>query len=271
MTLVAKTGGVLRGQTALVIGAGWGGGAAAARRLARAGADVVVNDAGNPAGAQATADAVAAVSGRGYIVEADVNVEAQMKSMFAAVVRAFGRLDILVVNAGLQCDAGFADLTPKEWHYVVAVGLTRQFLCARAAVRQFLAQPRSRFSTALGKIIFTSDVPDVIPWAVEVSGAASQCGLSFLMKSLASEIAGKAIRINAVSPCLIWASGDGTSYNLWETSKLIPYGCAASSEDIGRAVVWLASDDSDDVTGTMFYVAGRRLHLGDGLILYPEF
>lgn len=268
-----ETGGVLKGQVALVIGASSGGGAAA-RELARAGADVVVNDAGNPAGAQATADAVAAVSGRAYIVEADVNAEAGMKSLFAAVVRAFGRLDILAVNAAIQCDAGFADMTAEKWFDVAAVGLTRQFLWARAAVRQFLAQPPPRGSSALGKIIFMSDLPEATPWAVEISGAASRSGLSFLMQSLSSEIAGREIRINGVSPGVIRASGDGicrTSHDLWDTSKPAPYGCAASSEDIGRAVVWLASDASDDFTGTMFYVVGKRLYVGGGLIPYPEF
>ncbi|MCS7080018.1 MAG: SDR family oxidoreductase [Chloracidobacterium sp.] len=268
MAPMMKIGEVLQGQVALVIGAGSAVGAASARKLARVGADVAVNDAGNPAGAQVTADAIAAAGGRAVTLEADVSIGAEIKAIVAAVVKAFGRLDILVSDAGLQCDAAFADRTFEEWNYIVAVNLTRQFLCAREAVRQFLAQPpRPWGSATLGKIIFTSGLPNAIPWAVEVNGAASKQGLSFLKKSLSPEVTGKRIRINAVSPGAIQASGNRAA---GDTSELILYGCVASPEDIGRAVVWLASDSSDDFTGTAFYVVGKKLYMDNGMLLCSE-
>lgn len=269
MPPIVEVGEVLRGQVALVTGASSGIGAAAARELARAGAAVAVNYAGNPAGAQATADAIAAAGGRAVVVKADVSVEAEVTAMFAAVADAFGRLDILVGNAGLQRDAAFADMTLADWERVIAVNLTGQFLCAREAVRRFLAQPpRPEVSAALGKIVFISSVHDVIPWAGHVNYAASKGGLSLLMKSLAQEVAEKKIRVNAVSPGAIRTPINRAA---WETPeaeaallKLIPYGRVGDPEDIGRAVVWLASDASDYVTGTTLYVDG-------GMTLYPEF
>ncbi|MFQ3582717.1 MAG: SDR family oxidoreductase [Chloracidobacterium sp.] len=269
MPPIVDVGQVLKDQVALVTGASSGIGASVARELARAGAAVAVNYAGNPAGAQTVADAITAAGGRAIIVKADVSVEADVTAMFAAVIEAFGRLDILVSNAGLQRDAAFVDMTLEEWDRVMAVNLTGQFLCARAAVRQFLAQaPRPEVSAALGKIICMSSVHDVIPWAGHVNYAASKGGVSLLMKSLAQEIAEKKIRVNAVSPGAIRTPINRAA---WETPeaeaallKLIPYGRVGDPEDIGRAVVWLASDASDYITGTTLYVDG-------GMTLYPEF
>jgi glucose 1-dehydrogenase len=245
MPPIVDIGEVLHGQVALVTGASSGIGAATARALARAGAAVAVNYAGNPAGAQAVADAITGAGGRAIVVRADVSIEAEVTAMFAAVLDAFGRLDILVGNAGLQRDAPFVEMTLEAWERVLAVNLTGQFLCARAAVRQFLAQ-EPRLSSALGKIICISSVHDVIPWAGHVNYAASKGGLSLLVKSLAQEVAEKKIRVNAVSPGAIRTPINRAA---WETPeaeaallKLIPYGRIGEPEDIARAVVWLASD-----------------------------
>ncbi len=269
MPPLTDSGNVLAGQVALVTGASSGIGAAVAVELARAGAAVAVNYAGNPAGAQAVADAIAGSGGQAMIVKADVSVEAEVTAMFAAVVAAFGRLDVLVNNAGLQRDAAFVDLTLADWERVLAVNLTGQFLCARAAVRQFLAQPlQPEVSAARGKIICMSSVHDLIPWAGHVNYAASKGGVSLLMRSLAQEVADKKIRVNAISPGAIrtpinraaWATPEAEAALL----KLIPYGRVGDPEDIARAVVWLASDASDYITGTTLYVDG-------GMTLYPEF
>jgi len=269
MPPIVDIGEVLHGQVALVTGASSGIGAATARALARAGAAVAVNYAGNPAGAQAVADAITGAGGRAIVVRAVVSIEAEVTAMFAAVLDAFGRLDILVGNAGLQRDAPFVEMTLEAWERVLAVNLTGQFLCARAAVRQFLAQePRPELSSALGKIICISSVHDVIPWAGHVNYAASKGGLSLLVKSLAQEVAEKKIRVNAVSPGAIRTPINRAA---WETPeaeaallKLIPYGRIGEPEDIARAVVWLASDASDYITGATLYVDG-------GMTLYPEF
>lgn len=269
MPPVTDIGPVLHGQRALVTGASSGIGAAVAKELARAGASVAVNYAGNPAGAEAVVADIREAGGTAVAVKADVSHEADVTAMFARVVEEFGTLDILVNNAGLQKDAPFHELTMEDWDRVIGVNLTGQFLCAREAVKEFLRRgPQPELSAALGKIICVSSVHDIIPWAGHVNYAASKGGVMMLMKSMAQELAEKKIRVNSVSPGAIRTPINRAA---WETPeaeaallKLIPYYRVGDPPDIGRAVVWLASDASDYVTGTTLYVDG-------GMTLYPEF
>lgn len=269
MPPVTDIGPVLQGQRALVTGASSGIGAAVAKEIARAGAAVAVNYAGNPAGAEAVVAEIREHGGTAFAVKADVSKEADVTAMFARVVEEFGSLDILVNNAGLQKDAPFHELTLEDWDRVIGVNLTGQFLCAREAVKEFLRRgPQPELSAALGKIICVSSVHDIIPWAGHVNYAASKGGVMMLMKSMAQELAEKKIRVNSVSPGAIRTPINRAA---WETPeaeaellKLIPYYRVGDPPDIGRAVVWLASDASDYVTGTTLYVDG-------GMTLYPEF
>ena len=189
--------------------------------------------------------------------------------MFDFAREQFGSVDILVNNAGLQRDAPFHDMSLAQWQRVLDVNLTGQFLCARAAIREFLRRGATpELSCSIGKIICLSSVHDVIPWARHVNYAASKGGVSLLMKSLAQEYAGSKIRINAISPGAIktpintsaWATAEAEKALL----KLIPYYRVGDPRDIARAAVWLASDHSDYVTGATLYVDG-------GMTLYPEF
>jgi glucose 1-dehydrogenase len=160
-------------------------------------------------------------------------------------------------------------MTLEQWNTVIAVNLTGQFLCARAAVREFRRRgPRPLVSRALGKIICISSVHEVIPWARHANYAASKGGVMLMMKSLAQEVAPLKIRVNSISPGAIRTPINRPA---WETPsaceallRLIPYRRIGEPEDIGRAAVWVASDESDYVTGTSLYVDG-------GMTLYPEF
>jgi glucose 1-dehydrogenase len=259
----------LAGQRALVTGASSGIGAGVAQLLARAGATVAVNYARGPERAAAVVDDIAAAGGRAIAVQGDVASEPDVERLFADTVGQLGGLDILVNNAGLQKDAPFAEMTLADWNLVVGVNLTGQFLCARAAVRQFRRQgvdpQRSR---AAGKIICMSSVHDVIPWAGHANYAASKGGVAMLMKTLAQELAPERIRVNSISPGAIktpintaaWATPEAEAALL----KLIPYRRVGVTDDIARAAVWLASDDADYVNGATLYVDG-------GMTLYPEF
>ncbi len=258
----------LVGQKALVTGASSGIGKAVALCLSRAGADVVVNWVAGEAEALAVVAEIESGGGRAVAVHADVSDEAQVEAMFARSVKELGTLDIVVCNAGIQRDAPFDALTLDQWRRVMDVNLTGQFLCARAAVREFKRRGMTDVSRALGKIICMSSVHEVIPWAGHVNYAASKGGVMLMMKSMAQELGPLRIRVNAISPGAIrtpintgaWATPEALNALL----ELIPYKRIGEPEDIGRAAVWLASDDSDYVTGTSIYVDG-------GMCLYPEF
>jgi glucose 1-dehydrogenase len=259
----------LAGQKALVTGANTGIGKAIAVALGKAGADVVVNYLHDEKVAQDVAAQIRDTGVKAFAHRADVGSEAEVAAMFEAAVREFGTLDILVANAGIQADADFADMSLAQWDAVMKVNLTGPFLCARAAVREFLRRGiRPEVSRAAGKIICISSVHQVIPWAGHVNYAASKGGVKLLMESLAQEVAPRKIRVNAIAPGAIRT---GINTAAWETQaamqdllKLMPYGRIGEPEEIGKAAVWLASDDSDYVTGTTLFVDG-------GMTLYPEF
>jgi glucose 1-dehydrogenase len=259
----------LRGQTALVTGASSGIGAGIALALGAAGAAVTVNYAGNAEGAQRVAAEIQAGGGAARVVRADVSREADVEAMFADTLAAWGRLDILVANSGVQRDAALTEMTLEQWNAVLGVNLTGAFLCARAAARAMLRQPPNpALSRAAGKILFVSSVHEVIPWAGHVNYAASKGGLKLFMQSVAQELAPHRIRVNSLAPGAIQTPINRAA---WETPEalqgllaLIPYGRIGVPEDIGRAAAWLASDAAD-------YVHGQTLVVDGGMTLYPEF
>ena len=259
----------LRGQKALVTGANSGIGESVARHLAAAGAAVVVNYVANPASAEAIVGEINAAGQTAIAIAADVSKEDQVQAMFGQMIAQFGTIDILVANAGLQRDAAFADMTLDQWNFVLGVNLTGQFLCAREAVREFLRRGvKPEISRAAGKIIHMSSVHEVIPWAGHANYAASKGGVMLLMKSLAQEMAPKKIRVNSIGPGAIKTPINKSAWDTPEAEQklleLIPYDRVGEPEDIGRAAVWLASDEADYVTGITLFVDG-------GMTLYPGF
>jgi glucose 1-dehydrogenase len=259
----------LEQQVAIVTGASSGIGQACAIALAAAGAKVVVNFAGNPAGAETAVAEIKKAGSDGYICRADVSKEAEVEGMFAEAVKRFGTVHIVVANAGIQQDAKLEDMTLAQWQRVIDVNLTGQFLCARAGAREFLRRGmQPKISRALGKIICMSSVHEVIPWNRAPNYCASKGGIMLMMKSIAQGLAEQRIRVNAIAPGAIRTPINRAA---WETTeamnsllRLIPYGRIGEPEDIAKAAVWLASDESDYVTGTTLFVDG-------GMTLYPEF
>jgi len=260
---------LLTGQKALVTGANSGIGKAVAIALGQAGADVVVNYVADDAAAAAVVEEIKKSGSSAYAHQADVSSEDQVAAMFARMKQEFGTIDILVSNAGLQRDSSFHEMTLAQWNKVLDVNLTGQFLCAREAVREFLRRGVvPSVSSAAGKIICMSSVHQVIPWAGHANYATSKGGIKLMMESLAQEVAPKRIRVNAIAPGAIRTPINTAA---WETKAaydalmtLVPYGRIGEPEDIARAAVWLASDQSDYVVGTTLYVDG-------GMTLYPGF
>lgn len=260
---------LLLGQKALVTGASSGIGRAVALCLGEAGADVVVNFISDADKAQELVEEIKSKGSNSIAIRADVSDESQVESMFQQMIASFGTIDILVNNAGLQQDARLHEMTLAQWNRVMGVNLTGQFLCSRAAVREYLRRGvRPQISCSAGKIICVSSVHEVIPWAGHVNYAASKGGVMLMMKSIAQEVAPHRIRVNSICPGAIRtpinmeAWDTAAAYN--ELMKLIPYKRIGEPAEIGHAAVWLASDYAD-------YVHGISLFVDGGMTLYPGF
>lgn len=259
----------LQGQTALVTGANSGIGKGVAECLASEGASVVINYVTHPEIADEMVKNIISDGGKAVAIQADVSNEEQVHQMFQKAIATFGTIDILVNNAGIQRDSPFVEMTLEQWQGLLNINLNGYFLCAREAAREFLRRGivKER-SKAAGKIICISSVHEVIPWAGHVNYASSKGGIMMFMKSLAQELAPHKIRVNGIGPGAIQTP---INKSAWETEDalnrlltLIPYGRIGQPEDIGKAAVWLASDDSDYVNGTTIFVDG-------GMLLYPGF
>jgi glucose 1-dehydrogenase len=260
---------LLRGQRALVTGGSSGIGAATCRALAKAGARVVVNYLSDAEQAAGVVHDIEAEGGEAMALQGDVSSEEQVKRMFGQMIEAWGSIDILVANAGMQWDGPIEEMSLKQWNKVLEVNLTGQFLCAREAVIEFKRRGvDSDLSCAAGKIICMSSVHDIIPWAGHINYATSKGGVLMFMQSLAQEVAHLKIRVNGISPGAIKTPINHSAWSTPEAEadllKLIPYQRVGDPMDIGRAAVWLCSDASDYVTGTTLYVDG-------GMTLYPGF
>ena len=259
----------LKGQSALVTGAGSGIGKGIALALANDGANVVVNYPSHPEAAEAVVTEIKNNGGNAVSIQADVSNEEEVQAMFRQMYKEFGTIDILVNNAGIQKDAPFHEMTLADWQAVLSINLTGQFLCAREAAREFLRRGIiEERSCAAGKIICMSSVHEVIPWGGHVNYATSKGGIMMLMKSMAQELAPKKIRINSIAPGAIqtpinqkaWVTPEALSSLL----TLIPYNRIGQPSDVGKLAVWLASDESDYITGTSVFIDG-------GMTLYPGF
>ena len=260
---------VLTGQPALVTGANSGIGKAVALGLARAGADVVINYITHPETADEVAHEIQGLGRKAITLKADVSKEDDVDAMYAAAIKEFGTLHISVSNAGLQRDSAFDTMTLEQWNTVIGINLTGQFLCQRAATREFKRRGVvPSVSLAAGKIICMSSVHQQIPWAGHANYASSKGGIMMLMQSIAQELAPFYIRVNGIAPGAIRTPINTSAWNTPEAyaslMTLVPYKRIGEPDDIAQAAVWLASEASDYVTGTTLFVDG-------GMTLYPGF
>ncbi len=259
----------LAGQTAVITGGDSGLGRAISLAFAKEGANVVINYAHNEKAAHEVEQLITDGGGKALVVQADVSQEAAVESLFQQAVDAFGTVDVLVANSGLQQDSPFENMTLAQWQKVIDVNLTGQFLCTRAAIREFLRRGlRPDVSAALGKIICMSSVHEVIPWGGHANYASSKGGVELLMKSIAQEFGKRKIRINSIAPGAIKTPINTAAWDTPEAEKklltLIPYDRVGEPEDIGAVAAWLASDEADYIHGTTIFVDG-------GMTLYPGF
>ena len=260
---------LLTNQVAIITGATSGIGEACALSLAGEGATVVVNYATTAADGDRVVKEIENIGGRAIALHADVSKEQDVMQMFEQTIARLGTVDILINNAGIQKDASIMKMTLDEWNQVIGVNLTGQFLCAREAAKEFIRRGVvADKSISAGKIICMSSVHEVIPWAGHDNYASSKGGVNMMMKSLAQELAPYKIRVNSIAPGAIQTH---INKDAWDTKEaldklltLIPYGRIGLPEDVGRLAAWLASDESDYITGTTIFIDG-------GMTLYPGF
>jgi NAD(P)-dependent dehydrogenase (short-subunit alcohol dehydrogenase family) len=244
----------LDGQVAIVTGAAQGIGRATALVLARAGAAVVVGD------VQDAGDTIAAVEnlgGRAISMTMDVSAPDQARALVDRAHEAFGRLDVLVNNAGIDAPAGTAwDLTDEEWRRTLAVNLDGVFYVSRAAVRHML-------EVGSGVIV---NISSHLAWigATDVSPAysASKAGVLGLTMAFAAQVGDRGVRVNAVAPALVASRDFGWSPE-HETRRLAEYPLGAGRpDDVGEAVRYLVSPAARWVTGTVLYIHGGHRKSG---------
>jgi len=239
----------LQGKVALVTGAAGGIGAATARRFGREGALVVVNDA-KPDGLEAVASDVRAAGSQALAVAGDVTKKADCELMVGAAVREFGRLDILINNAGINRDAMAAKMTEEQWDAVLAVNLKGTFLCAQAA----LPGMRER---GWGRVVNTSSL-GALGNIGQANYAASKAGVIGLTKTLALEYAKYGVTVNAVAPGpVMTAMLAGVPDAIKEKIiAMVPVGRIASPDEIASVHVFLASDEAAFITGQVIFADG---------------
>ncbi len=258
----------LSGRAALVTGGDSGIGAAISRELAARGADVAINWHSDAGPGEKLAQEIERGGTRAIAIGGDVSQEADATRLVAQTAAHFGRIDILVANAGIQLDAPVLEMEADQWRKVIDVNLTGQFLTARAAARRFRDQGVGEGRRSAGVVVCMSSVHDVIPWAGHVNYAAAKGGVDMMMRTLAQELAKHRIRVVGISPGAIKTD---INREVWEDEdeaaklrELIPYGRIGEVADVAGPVAWLCSDEADYVTGTTLYIDG-------GMTLYPGF
>ncbi len=247
-----------RETVVLITGASRGIGAAAAIMFGRAGALVAVNFKHNRRAAEKVADEIRAAGGTAEIFQADVGSPEQTRSMINNVVDRFGRLDVLVNNAGIWEEAAIDEMTPEQLEKTLSCNLKGCFYTTMAAVPHM----KKRKS---GKIIFVSSTAGQRGEAYHSHYAASKGALISLTKSLATELAADGILVNCVAPG--WVDTDMShaaliSENGPKYLSLIPLGRAASAEEIAWPILFLSSAGASFITGEVLNVNGGAVLIG---------
>jgi NAD(P)-dependent dehydrogenase (short-subunit alcohol dehydrogenase family) len=232
-------------QVALVTGAAKRIGRSIALRLAKEGADVIVNYATSKAEAEELASEIQALGRRAIALQAEVSRRADVHRMFAAADKEFGRLDILVNNAGMFFKANFEELTDEQWDRIMNANLKSQFLCAQVAAPLMKRHGR-------GRIINLSSLGGILPWPAYTHYCVSKAGTIMLTKCLARALAPE-ILVNSVAPGTIQFPGEPPDHDY---IKRVPLHRTGTGDDIADAVMYFAI--ADFVTGQVLPVDGGR-------------
>lgn len=241
------------GKVAIVTGASRGIGRGIALRLAQEGARVVVNHRNSPEGGEETAAAIREVGGEALVIQADVSRSDEALRLVKETEAAFGRVDVLVNNAGTTRDTLLLMMKEEQWDIVIDTNLKSAFNCCKAVSRSMLKRK-------YGRIVNISSVSGLAGQAGQTNYAASKAGVIAFSKSLAKELGSRNITVNVVAPGFvptaltedILAEGD----NMQKAIEATPLGRLGTAQDVAAAVAFLASDEASFITGQVLSVDG---------------
>jgi glucose 1-dehydrogenase len=253
---------LLAGRRALVTGATTGIGRGTAFELAAHGAAVAIDYRGKEDEASAMVAAIEGAGGRAIAVQMDISKEDEVTRGFGEARDAFGGLDLVVNNAGVEAPFELVDMPLEEWDRVIAVNLTGVFLASREAARIM------RADDVPGTIVMVSSVHEQIPWKKFSHYCATKGGVKLFAQSIARELAPHGIRVVSVAPGAIETPINRDVLDDPEAKREvleeIPLGRWGTVDDVAQAIAWVASDQASYVVGTTLFVDG-------GMTLYPKF
>ena len=252
-------------KVAIVTGSSEGIGRSIAIALANSGEySGIVTNSRKGQEAQQVADEITTLGCDSIAIEADVSKESDCIKLIEDTIKHYGRIDVLVNNAGIQKDVPFEETSIEEWYKIIAVDLTGPFVCSREAVKHMEKQRDPKG----GCIINISSVHQIIPKPHYVPYATSKAGIEMMTKTMALELAKDNIRANVVAPGAIETEMNRELKNNKDLRekvlKQIPIQRIGNPEEVANVVEFLASNKASYVTGTTFYVDG-------GMTLYPSF
>ncbi|WML49304.1 3-oxoacyl-[acyl-carrier-protein] reductase [Neobacillus sp. PS3-34] len=245
----------LDGKAVLVTGASRGIGREIALELARQGANIAVNFSGSEAKANETVDEIKAMGRDAFAVKCDVSDSESVSAMVKETIDRFGKLDVLVNNAGITRDNLLMRMKEEEWDDVININLKGVFLCTKAVTRQMMKQRN-------GRIINIASIVGVSGNPGQANYVAAKAGVIGLTKTTAKELASRHITVNAIAPGFITTDMTEklTEEVKTEMLKMIPLARFGEPKDIAKVTAFLASDDSS-------YMTGQTLHIDGGMVM----
>jgi 3-oxoacyl-[acyl-carrier protein] reductase len=248
-----STTGKLAGKVAVVTGASKGIGAAIAKHLAAEGASVVVNYSSSKSGADKVVAEITSAGGKAVAVQGDMAKKADIEKLFVETKKTFGRLDILINNAGIYESSPLENVTEEHFHKQFNLNVLGLILATQAATKLFDA--------AGGSIINISSVASTLGFPTYAVYSGTKGAVDAITRSLAKELGPRGIRVNAINPGMIetegaHAAGIATSDMRKQVEAQTPLGRIGQPQDIAGAAVFLASSDSSWITGQTFVVSG---------------